>query len=145
MTRPGVARVATLPRPPNGRDRDRGVATIWAAGAIAAILVLTMLVVSIGAAAATRHRAESAADLAALAAAGAAVEGERVACEKARWVSDRMGVELRSCRLDGWDARIEVVAVPSGVLSGFGPAKARARAGPVEQHVNGGRTVVRTR
>ncbi|MPZ82059.1 MAG: hypothetical protein GEV28_17360 [Actinophytocola sp.] len=137
MTRPGVARAARIARLPGGSD-DRGAATVWAAGAIAALLVVSMLVVSIGAAAATRHRAEGAADLAALAAAGAAVEGERAACGKARWVTDRMRVQLQGCRLDGWDALIEVVAVPSGVLDGFGPAKARARAGPVEQPANPG-------
>ncbi|MGH3761302.1 Rv3654c family TadE-like protein [Actinophytocola sp.] len=115
--------------------RDRGAATVWAAGAIAALLAITTLVVWLGAAAATRHRATSAADMAALAAAGVAVEGERVACGKARWVTDRMEVGLRSCGLDGSEARVEVVAEPPGVLAGFGPAEARARAGPVVERL----------
>jgi secretion/DNA translocation related TadE-like protein len=113
------------------RAGDRGAATVWTVGAIAALMAVSVLVIWLGAAAATRHRAASAADLAALAAAGVAVEGERAACEKARWVTDRMSVELHSCRLDGADAVVEVVAQPSGVLAGFGAAEARARAGPV--------------
>jgi len=80
-----------------------------------------------------RHQAESAADLAALAAAGTAVAGERHACGEARWVAEQMGVELRSCRLSGWDALVEVAASPPGVLGQFGAAVARARAGPVER------------
>lgn len=124
---------------------DRGAATVWATGAIAALLVVAVLAVWLGAAAATRHRAASAADLGALAAAGAVVEGERSACGKARWVTEHMGVELRSCRLEGADALVEVIAQPPGVLAGFGPAQARARAGPVvEPHVTS-RAVVPTR
>jgi secretion/DNA translocation related TadE-like protein len=118
------------------------VATVWTAGAISALLAVATLVVWLGAAAATRHRAASAADLAALAAAGAAVEGERAACGKARWVTDRMGVELSRCRLRGADALVEVVAVPPGVLAGFSPAEGRARAGPQVEGGDASRTVV---
>jgi secretion/DNA translocation related TadE-like protein len=121
---------------------DRGVATVWTAGAVAALLAVTILVVWLGAAAATRHRAASAADLAALAAAGVAIQGERVACGKARWVTDRMAVELRRCRLKGADALVEVIARPSAVLAGFGPAEARARAGPAFEPGGPSRTVV---
>ncbi len=115
---------------------------MWTAGAVAALLTVTTLVVWLGAAAATRHRAASAADLAALAAAGASLEGESLACGKARWVTERMGVVLRGCRLDGADALVEVVAQPPGVLAGFSPAEARARAGPAVEHGDASRTVV---
>jgi secretion/DNA translocation related TadE-like protein len=121
---------------------DRGAATVWTVGAIAALMAVTVLVVWLGSAAATRHHAASAADLAALAAAGVAVEGERAACRKARWVTDHMSVELRTCRLDGADAVVEVVARPSGVLAGFGPAEARARAGPAAVAGDTSRAVV---
>lgn len=121
---------------------DRGAATVWTVGAIAALTSVTVLVLWLGAAAATRHRAASAADLAALAAAGAVTEGERVACGKARWVTDHMGVEMHSCRLDGAEARVETAAAPPGVLAGFGPAEARARAGPAVERGHRGRTVV---
>lgn len=127
-------------RPPE--HSDRGAATVWTAAAIAALLTVTTLVVWLAAAAATRHRAAGAADLAALAAAGAVVDGERVACGKARWVTDRMSVTLHSCRLTGAEARVEVVAQPPGVLAGFGPAEARARAGPAVDVGDASRTVV---
>jgi len=95
-----------------------GIAVVWAVVAVN-----------------TRHRAAAAADLAALAAAGNARHGERSACEKARWVSTRMRVTMTSCRLAGLDALVEVAAIPPTVLESFGPAEARARAGPVERTV----------
>jgi secretion/DNA translocation related TadE-like protein len=97
------------------------------------VLVVTTVVVWVAVAANTRHRAAAAADLAALAAAAYAVSGERSACDRARWVADHMHVLLKACRLDGWDALVEVTAMPPGVLASFGPADARARAGPLEQ------------
>ncbi|MFI7675132.1 Rv3654c family TadE-like protein [Actinophytocola sp. NPDC049390] len=75
-----------------------------------------------------RHQAEGAADLAALAAAVTVADGERAACAEARWVVERMGGVLRSCRLSGWDALVEVVVA----FGPFGSAAGRARAGPVE-------------
>jgi secretion/DNA translocation related TadE-like protein len=109
---------------------ERGSATVWAAGAIAAILLIVGLIVGIGSAAVTRHRAESAADLAALAAAAHAMSGTGPACERAEWVAARMRAELTACRLRGWDAEVELAARPPGPLSGFGAATAHARAGP---------------
>ncbi|HET9142113.1 Rv3654c family TadE-like protein [Actinophytocola sp.] len=114
------------------RVRDRGSASVWGAGGIAVVLVLIGLVVGIGAAAVTRHRAASAADLAALAAAAHAVSGERSACDRARWVADRMRVRLAACRLTGWEAEVLIVAQPPDLLVGFGSATAAARAGPVD-------------
>lgn len=123
----------TTPNTPAG-DRgptgQRGSASVWAAGGIATILLLAGLIVGIGAAAVTRHRAESAADLAALAAAAHALSGEQPACARARWVAQRMRAELTACRLRGWDAEVELAARPPGALRGFGSATARARAGP---------------
>jgi secretion/DNA translocation related TadE-like protein len=108
-------------------------------------MTITAVVLWFGAAVVTRHRADSAADLAALSAAGAVVDGERQACGRARWVADQMSVGLRSCRLSGWDVLVEVVAVPPGVLSHFGSAEARARAGPVDVTPDASSTVVHAR
>ena len=112
---------------------DTGSATVWAAGGMAALLLLVGLVVAVGAAAATRHRASGAADLAALAAAAHATEGEGPACERALWVAQRMRVQLTACRLRGWDAEVEITAQPPDLLVGFGSATAHARAGPVTE------------
>lgn len=111
---------------------DRGSATLWAAGGIAALFIVVVIVVWAAVATTTRHRAAAAADLAALAAATYATSGERPACDKARWVATHMHATVKSCRLAGWDALVVVAAAPSGVLAGFGPAEARARAGPVD-------------
>jgi secretion/DNA translocation related TadE-like protein len=101
-------------------------------GGIGVVTVVLTGLLWFAAAVGTRHRAQSAADLAALAAASAARAGEDEACDEARWVADEMRVELRSCRLSGWDALVEVLAPPPVELLQFGSAAARARAGPVE-------------
>jgi len=107
---------------------ERGSATVWTIGAIAALLVVAALVLSLGAVVVSRQRASDAADLAALAAAGSADQGVDAACERARAITARMAVGLVSCRLDGWDALVEVAAAVPG---GLGDASAHARAGPV--------------
>lgn len=107
--------------------------TIWTVGGIAAVMVVVSGVLLFVSAVVARHRAQSAADLAALAAASWAVAGEGQACGQAGWVTERMGVVLRTCRLDGLDALVEVVAPPTGGLGEFGAAAAKARAGPVER------------
>ncbi|WP_216213723.1 Rv3654c family TadE-like protein [Amycolatopsis aidingensis] len=109
---------------------DRGFAVVWAAGAIAALLVLASVVCWLGTALVTRHRAAGAADLAALGAAGHAVHGQEEACARARTVADRMGARVRECELLGWDAVVRVEASPPDALAGLGATTARARAGP---------------
>lgn len=108
---------------------DSGVATIWTAMAVAALAGVAVLGCWLGAAVVARHRAESAADLAALAAASHAAEGPAQACERARWIADRMAVSLLTCRWQRLDAFIEVQA-PSLGFAGLPGPSARARAGP---------------
>lgn len=112
--------------------RDDGVATVWAASAIAALVLVATALYGLGAVALARQRAAAAADLAALAAAGAAVDGVEIACAKAGQVVAEMRVELAGCRLDRWDALVETRAVLPGPLARFPAASARARAGPVD-------------
>jgi secretion/DNA translocation related TadE-like protein len=106
---------------------------MWTVGGIGAVAAVLGGLLWFAIAVVTRHRAESAADLAALAAAGNAAAGEERACADARWVTEQMDVELLSCRLSGWDALVEVTAAAPAGLGIFGPAAARARAGPVER------------
>jgi len=115
-----------------GRQQDSGVATIWTAMAVAALAGVAVLACWLGAAVLARHRAESAADLGALAAAAHAAEGPTRACERARWVADRMAVSLLTCRWQRLDAFVEVQAPGLGLAGLPGPA-ARARAGPAGQ------------
>lgn len=107
---------------------DRGSATVWTAGAIAALLTVAGLLFALGSAVVTRHRTSDAADLAALAAAGQADQGTSAACEQARSVVEKMAARLVSCRFEQWDALVEVEADAPG---GLGVASAHARAGPV--------------
>jgi secretion/DNA translocation related TadE-like protein len=115
------------------RSRDAGLATVWAAGAIAALCTVAVLVCWLGAAALARHRAAGAADLAALAAAGRAGQGTDLACAGANWVTGRMNVRLVTCRLVGLDALVEVESALPGALARFGSAAAHARAGPADR------------
>lgn len=107
---------------------DRGAATVLAAVAVVGLLGLSGLVFELAAVTLTRHRASDAADLAALAAAGAVAEGPDAACRRAGEVAARMTVRLVSCRFDGWDALVETAA---DTMNGLGTASAHARAGPV--------------
>ena len=78
-----------------------------------------------------RHRAEGAADLAALAAAVHVPDGQVTACARAGKVAARNGGSLGACRVVGDDVEVEVTRPVT--LGGFGvrTAVARARAGPV--------------
>lgn len=121
--------VATDPR----AAPDQGLATVWAAAAVAALLTIAVLGVNLGAAIIGRHRAEAAADLASLAAATQAADGELAACAQGARVTDAMAVTLVSCRLSGWEAYVETeVRPPVPVLPGA-VAHGRARAGPVPE------------
>lgn len=120
-----------MPRSSRWAD-DSGFATVWAAGAVVGLLVVLGLLAWLGAAAVARHRATSAADLAALAAAAYAGDGPAEACERARLVTGRMGAQLKSCELSGWDALVQVSVRSHGFLADFAPAEAKARAGPVD-------------
>jgi secretion/DNA translocation related TadE-like protein len=97
-------------------------------GGLAVLTAAMTAVLWFCSAVAARHQAEGAADLAALAAAAAVTDGERAACAEARWVVEHMEGVLRSCRLSGWDALVEVEVA----FGPFGSAAGRARAGPVE-------------
>ena len=112
-------------------EGDRGAATVWAAGAVAVLMSMAVFGLHLGTAMVARHHVESAADLAALAGAGMTVAGEGYACTQVRRVTDRMRVQLSSCRTHGWDVLVEVVTRPAGWLGDLGTATGRARAGPV--------------
>ncbi|KDN16387.1 membrane spanning protein [Amycolatopsis rifamycinica] len=100
--------------------------------AVTALTGVATLALYLAATVTARHQAESAADLGALAAASHASEGPARACEHARWVADRMGVTLRTCRWQELDALIEVEA-RSPAIAGLPKPSAHARAGPATE------------
>lgn len=111
---------------------DRGSGTIWVA-AMALVLVAVVLGAGlIGLAQTARHRATSAADLAALAGAQVALLDPGGACAAAAHIAAANGATLTGCALAA-----EVVTVVVAVRVrlgrfGVGTATAHARAGPVD-------------
>jgi secretion/DNA translocation related TadE-like protein len=113
-------------------DDDSGLATIWAAGAVTVLVAMLVFALHLAAATSGRHRAEAAADLAALAAASHALDGEQAACAYAARVVHGMTARLVSCRIAGWEALVETSVTPALTPSGVGEARGRARAGPAQ-------------
>jgi secretion/DNA translocation related TadE-like protein len=99
-----------------------GICAVVAVGAVTAALL--------AGAASTRHRAEAAADLAALAAADV-VLGRRPgdACGLAAKVASQNGTRLTGCRTTSSGAVVAVTVRPSGMLASLGDAEASAHAG----------------
>ena len=94
---------------------------------VAVLLCVTGAGAYLGSAVVARHRAQAAADLAALAAAARLPSGVGAACARASAVAHGMRVDGADCRVDGLDVVITVrVAVAFA-----GAARAVARAGPV--------------
>lgn len=112
---------------------DRGSGTILAVGAIAALVSVTVVLLQLGTAVSTRHRAEAAADLGALAAASHALDGVESACGQAGLVAERMGAVLAECRFDGWAAQVSVTVAGPVSIAGWGQARGTARAEPVPE------------
>lgn len=109
-------------RLPNRAGDDTGAATVLGALLIIVLVVLALGGVHLGAAVVARHRAQAAADLAALAAAAWLADGQSAACRRADAVAVAMHAVLLRCDVDELD-----VVVGAGV----GSAAAVARAGPV--------------
>ncbi|MHC1563472.1 Rv3654c family TadE-like protein [Actinomycetospora sp. C-140] len=107
------------------------MATVLAAAAVGVLVLLLGLGLQLGAATLARHRAEAAADLAALAAARAVVEGVDVACERASTVAAGNGARVLACTARGWTVTVVAAAPCRCVPSVSGDATGRARAGPV--------------
>ena len=84
---------------------------------------------AVGGAVVARHRAQSAADLGALAAAQRALDGEVGACAAARGVVEAVGARLDRCVLQGGDAVVVAVVDLHGRTAALGPARGLARAG----------------
>ena len=120
---------------------DRGGATVL----VLAIGLVTVLIAiasaAVGAAIVARHRAQSAADLAALAGALDALDDVEVACARAGEIAARNGGHLIACHVDGLDVVVTVEVRPAGLAAMAGTARASARAGPVEPTVGVGHAV----
>lgn len=94
------------------------------------LVLLSVVLVAVGSAAVTRHRAGGAADSAALAAAARTLSGTAEACRAAETVTAWSSARLLSCQVVADRADVVVEVRPSGWLGRFGSARGRARAGP---------------
>jgi secretion/DNA translocation related TadE-like protein len=110
---------------------DAGVATVYACLGVVVLLVVTGLGVHLGAASLARQRAETGADLSALAGAAKVLQGPDVVCANVVRVAVANRVDVQSCVVTGTDVLVMVVA-RAGAGPFAGTAVGRARAGPVE-------------
>jgi secretion/DNA translocation related TadE-like protein len=99
---------------------------------MAVLLAITIGGVYVGSAVIARHRAQAAADLAALAAAVHLAEGTGSACSQASALARAMGTVVSHCVVEDLDVVVTVETSVSLGRIGVGPARATARAGPVD-------------
>ena len=109
-------------------DDDTGVATVMAALLIAALVMITLGGMRLGAAEVARHRAQAAADLAALAAAGQLPLGSDAACQQADRLAAIMRATVRDCHVEQLDVVVSVMVRTAGWIGV--EARAASRAGP---------------
>jgi secretion/DNA translocation related TadE-like protein len=97
---------------------------------MAVILAVCGAAMVVGTAVIARHRAQSAADLAALAAAGRLAAGQDTACGWAAAVAEPTGARVTACTVDALDVVVTVDVDATLGRWGVGSARAAARAGP---------------
>jgi secretion/DNA translocation related TadE-like protein len=97
---------------------------------MALILAVVGAAMVVGSAVIARHRAQSAADLAALAAAGRLADGQNTACGWAVSLADQMNARVTACAVESLDVVVTVEVDAALGRWGLGAARAAARAGP---------------
>ncbi|ACU69002.1 hypothetical protein Caci_0047 [Catenulispora acidiphila DSM 44928] len=112
--------------PPPNPARDRGSATIYAALLTGLLTTLTGAILALGTAILARHRAGSAADLAALSAATHATPGQ-IPCDWARRVTTAHHTRLLHCTCNG-----PTCLVTTAINTPWGAATVTSRAGPAD-------------
>ncbi len=118
------------PRPSRWPSRvadDTGSASVTALAMVTLLLAVTAGVAVLGSVVIARHRAQSAADLAALSAAAWVMAGPQIACTRATSVAHAMRAAVTDCSVQGLDA---VITVEAAAGAPGWRASARARAGP---------------
>ena len=116
--------------PPN--PAERGSASLVAVAVMAVLLAFTVGGVHLGSAVIARHRAQAAADLASLAAAARLAQGVDAACTQAAVVALAMRTAVAHCAVEDLDVVVTVDAAVTLGRFGVGPARAAARAGPID-------------
>ena len=122
-------------RPEDRARAEEGSSTVLALAVVAAVLTLTVGGLAVLGSLRAVHVARSAADLAALAAAGQLQEGSGrgAACARARRIATSHDARVTACEVAGsGEVTVTATAPIRGRLAGVGPSTAtgRARAGP---------------
>ena len=121
---PGVSIAAEAVAALEPGSDERGSATLVAVAMMAVLLVITVGVRYLGSAVIARHRAQAAADLAALAAAAACPRRRRgMRTGRPQWPS-RWGRRRADCAVDGLDVVVAVDATAAGSARGTGAGRA---------------------
>jgi secretion/DNA translocation related TadE-like protein len=116
-----------------GRSRadEAGAGTVVAVAMMGVLVTVAVAATGVVGVVAGHRRAQSAADLAALAGAGAVQDGDDP-CQQAGAIARRNGVTLRGCEVDGWNVAVSVAATVR--LAGTPmELEARGRAGPADE------------
>ena len=110
-------------------SREDGAGTVLAAAMMGLLVTVTVATSGVVGIVAAHRRAQSAADLAALAGAATLQDGGDP-CLRASAIARRNGASLKACQVDGWDVVVRVsstVRLPGDSME----LDARGRAGPV--------------
>jgi secretion/DNA translocation related TadE-like protein len=111
------------------RKDERGAATVFAVACLAVLLLIGSALGVVAAMVRAHRAAQSAADLAALAAASAIARG-RDPCGSAAAIAESNGAELVACEIHGQDALVTVEVTGPRWLGQASDLTAQARAGP---------------
>lgn len=115
------------------RARDeRGLAVVVSTALLGVLLLVTVAAVGVVSVVLGHRAAQSAADLASLAAAAAVQDGEDP-CAAAATLARRNHARLVGCRVAGFVVSVETEASSGDLPGGALRLRARARAGPVGQ------------
>jgi secretion/DNA translocation related TadE-like protein len=115
----------------SGRS-ESGIATLWGLAIIGILLLFAAVSAGVVSLVGARHQAETAADLAALAAAQAVADGDGDACRVAGRVAVANRGRLVRCAVDGDIVQVRVEVDSPRLLGQAWTLTGRARAGPVE-------------
>lgn len=108
---------------------EDGAGSILVVAMMGLLVTVTVATGGVVGVVATHRRAQSAADLSALAGAAALQDGGDP-CQRATVIARRNDAELQECQVQGWDVIVEVAStmrLPGGSMD----LAARGRAGPV--------------
>ena len=117
-----------------GRVADQGNATVLVIAVAASVLAAGVVGSALGGAIVVRHRAATAVDAAALAAALDVAAGDEPACARAARLARANAASLAGCTFHGAVVDVSITASAGGWLGWLPTVRLNARAGPAETY-----------